>query len=77
MTVRTKVMQGLRTTGSSGLEDQGIRNIDAAHRNLDAAALLEHAIERREGRLAANGDFVVRTGQFYGAFAQGQVRGQK
>ena len=42
---------------------------DLAHpafRNLGAAQLLEHAIRRHEGRLASNGAFVVRTGQFTG-----------
>jgi len=66
MTVQTKVMQGAKVRGNSGLEQHGIRNINAAFWNLDTPALLEHAIERREGHLAANGAFVVRTGQFTG-----------
>ncbi len=49
-----------------GLEQQGIRNINIAYWNLGASHLVEHAIQRREGRLAANGALVVRTGQFTG-----------
>ena len=49
-----------------GLEHHGIRNINIAWWNLGTAQLLEHAIQRREGGFAANGSFVVRTGQFTG-----------
>src|SRR5690348_1689774 len=49
-----------------GLEQHGIRNIGTAYWNLTAAQLLEHALQRREGNLAANGSLVVRTGQFTG-----------
>jgi phosphoenolpyruvate carboxykinase (ATP) len=48
------------------LQEIGIRNLDAAHWNLSSAQLIEHAIRRREGHLAANGALVVRTGQFTG-----------
>jgi phosphoenolpyruvate carboxykinase (ATP) len=53
-------------TGPAGLEEHGIRNVNAAYWNLGAAALVEHAIQRREGSLAADGSLVVRTGQFTG-----------
>ena len=66
MTVEAKLAEGARSRDSSGLEQHGIRHIKAAFRNLNTPALLEHAIERREGHLAANGAFVVRTGQFTG-----------
>src|SRR5437867_790768 len=49
-----------------GLDHHGIRNIEVAHWNLVAPELLEHAVARREGRFAANGAFVVQTGQFTG-----------
>ena len=52
--------------GRHGLEAHGLRNLTAAYWNLGTAQLLEHAIERREGHLAADGSFVVRTGQFTG-----------
>jgi phosphoenolpyruvate carboxykinase (ATP) len=49
-----------------GLERHGLRNLNMAYWNLGTAQLLEHAIQRREGSLAAGGAFVVRTGQFTG-----------
>ena len=58
--------QTVVTGQRSGLEAQGIRNINAAYWNLGMPALIEHAVERREGHLAADGGFVVRTGQFTG-----------
>ena len=66
MTVEAKLAAGVRSSDSSGLEQHGIRHIKTAFWNLNTPALLEHAIERREGHLAANGAFVVRTGQFTG-----------
>ena len=66
MTVQTKAVPKGRTRSQSGLEEHGIRNVTAAYWNLNAAALLEHAVERREGHLAENGALVVRTGQFTG-----------
>ncbi len=49
-----------------GLEHHGIHNINIAYWNLGAPQLTEHAVQRREGSLAANGSLVVRTGQFTG-----------
>src|SRR5581483_3844403 len=51
---------------SFGLEHHGIRHINVAYWNLGAPQLLEHAIQRREGRLSETGSLVVRTGQFTG-----------
>lgn len=48
------------------LKAVGIRNLAAAHWNLSAAQLVESALNRREGALAANGALLVRTGQFTG-----------
>src|SRR5215472_9744732 len=53
-------------TSQAGLEEHGIRNVNAAYWNLGPSALVEHAIQRREGSLAADGSLVVRTGQFTG-----------
>ena len=52
MTVEAKLVEGVRSSEGSGLEQHGIRHINAAFWNLNTAELLEHAIERREG---ANG----------------------
>jgi phosphoenolpyruvate carboxykinase (ATP) len=49
-----------------GLEQHGIHNINVAYWNLGTSQLVEHALQRREGTLAANGALVVRTGQFTG-----------
>ena len=51
---------------AQGLEQHGIRNVNAAYWNLGTAQLLEHAIQRREGTLARGGSLVVHTGQFTG-----------
>jgi phosphoenolpyruvate carboxykinase (ATP) len=55
---------GAPTTG--GLDEQGLHNLNAAYWNLGAPQLVEHAVQRREGALAADGSLVVRTGQFTG-----------
>ena len=62
--VRAQVLTG--TAGYSGLEQYGIHNINAVCWNLGTPQLIEHAVQRREGRLAADGALVVRTGQFTG-----------
>jgi phosphoenolpyruvate carboxykinase (ATP) len=49
-----------------GLDHHGIQNVNQAYWNLGTAALVENAIRRREGLLAAGGAFVVRTGQYTG-----------
>jgi phosphoenolpyruvate carboxykinase (ATP) len=49
-----------------GLEEHGLHNLGSVHWNLGAAQLLEEALHRGEGRLAANGSLLVRTGQYTG-----------
>jgi phosphoenolpyruvate carboxykinase (ATP) len=55
---------------SSRLSDEltqfGIQDAAAIYHNPPASVLIEHAIQRMEGRLAANGALVVRTGKFTG-----------
>src|SRR3954453_9559632 len=53
-------------SASNGLADHGLHNINDAFWNLGAPQLVEHAVRRREGSLAADGALVVRTGQFTG-----------
>jgi len=55
-------MQSLGVNPSHyGLDRHGIQNVNQAYWNLGTAALVENAIRRREGLLAAGGAFVVRT----------------
>ncbi|MCC6169314.1 MAG: phosphoenolpyruvate carboxykinase [Caldilineaceae bacterium] len=49
-----------------GLENHGIRKPDSIYWSLPTPLLYEHAIRRREGRLAHLGPLVVRTGQHTG-----------
>jgi len=49
-----------------GLDRHGIQNVNQVYWNLGTAALVENAIRRREGLLAAGGALVVRTGQYTG-----------
>ena len=49
-----------------GLEQHGLQNLGQVYWNLGTAALVENAIRRQEGLLAAGGAFVVRTGQYTG-----------
>src|SRR5512147_2865718 len=49
-----------------GLEHHGIRKPDNVYWSLPTPLLYEHAIRRREGRLAHLGPLVVRTGQHTG-----------
>src|SRR5438045_8173425 len=53
--------------GNDGLAEHGLHNINDAFWNLGAPQLVEHAVRRREGSLAADGALVVRTGQFTGS----------
>ena len=50
-------------TSRSGLEDQGIHNVDVIHWNLSTPHLYEEARRRNEGRIARDGQLVVRTGR--------------
>src|SRR5437868_2386508 len=51
---------------SYGLENHGLRDLNAVYWNLSTASLYEAVINRREGRLAHLGPLVVRTGQHTG-----------
>ncbi len=51
---------------SDDLAILGIKNAATIYHNLPAVTLIEHAIQKLEGRLAANGALVVRTGKFTG-----------
>src|SRR5262245_38909645 len=48
------------------IKSAGIHSPGTVHFNLSPAALVEAALDRSEGRLAANGALTVRTGQFTG-----------
>jgi phosphoenolpyruvate carboxykinase (ATP) len=48
------------------LADYGLVNLGNIHWNLPPAALIEHALERKEGKLAANGAFATTTGAHTG-----------
>ena len=51
---------------SHSLESQGFEVSATIHANLGTAALVEHALARGEGKLAAHGPLVVETGRFTG-----------
>lgn len=53
-----------------GLDRHGIQNVNQVYWNLGTAALVENAIRRREGLLAAGGALAVRTGQYTGRSPQ-------
>ncbi|HTK07736.1 MAG TPA: phosphoenolpyruvate carboxykinase (ATP) [Ktedonobacteraceae bacterium] len=48
------------------LEDYGLVNLGTVHWNLSPAVLVEHALARKEGALAANGAFAATTGSHTG-----------
>ena len=49
-----------------GLETWGLKNLGHVYRNLPIPQLVEHALQRQEGALAANGALVVETGKYTG-----------
>jgi phosphoenolpyruvate carboxykinase (ATP) len=51
---------------SFGLENHGLRDLNAVYWNLSTALLYEETLRRREGRVAHLGPLVVRTGQHTG-----------
>lgn len=59
------IVQG-STQSSYGLENHGVKNVNAVYWNLSTPLLYEEAIRRREGRMAHLGPLVVRTGQYTG-----------
>src|SRR5947209_16959179 len=48
------------------LEEYGLANLGNIHWNPSPAVLVEHALARKEGMLAANGAFAARTGTYTG-----------
>jgi phosphoenolpyruvate carboxykinase (ATP) len=48
------------------LEEYGLVNLGKLHWNLPPAILVEHALQREEGKLAANGAFCATTGAHTG-----------
>ena len=48
------------------LQSLGLARTNAVHRNLSVAALYEHALRRGEGKIGADGQFVVSTGNHTG-----------
>ena len=51
---------------STDLANHGIHNLNSVHWNLSTPRLIEQALRRNEGHLAANGALVVRTWQYTG-----------
>jgi phosphoenolpyruvate carboxykinase (ATP) len=51
---------------TNGLESLGMKNLGRVYRNLSVPQLIEHALVRGEGVLAANGGFCVKTGKYTG-----------
>ena len=49
-----------------GLEKLGLTNLGRVFRNLSVPVLVEHAVMRGEGKLAANGALTVLTGKYTG-----------
>ena len=56
----------IQTPSNFGLENHGIHDTDTIFWNLHTPVLYEHAVIRREGRVAHLGPLVVRTGQHTG-----------
>lgn len=50
----------------SGLAGLGMQNLHQVYHNLSVPELVEHALLRGEGQLAANGAFCVKTGKYTG-----------
>ena len=59
-------MANPKTSADSTLCEHGIENLDQVHWNLSPSLLIEEAIRRGEGRLAANGALVAETGKYTG-----------
>jgi phosphoenolpyruvate carboxykinase (ATP) len=54
------------TKETYGLDQLGMKNVGQVYRNLPIAKLVEHALARTEGLLAANGALCVKTGKYTG-----------
>ncbi|WP_017715425.1 phosphoenolpyruvate carboxykinase (ATP) [Kamptonema formosum] len=57
---------GAHNSQTYGLESLGMKNLCRVYRNLPVARLVEHALARGEGVLAANGALAVKTGKYTG-----------
>lgn len=55
-----------KPTSTYGLDQLGMTNLGHIYRNLSVSELVEHAIVREEGQLAANGALCVETGKYTG-----------
>lgn len=58
--------QATASPGTCDLSTIGMQNLNQVYRNLAVAELVEHALLRGEGLLAANGAFRVETGKYTG-----------
>jgi phosphoenolpyruvate carboxykinase (ATP) len=54
------------TKETYGLDQLGMKNVGQVYRNLPIATLVEHALARTEGILAANGALCVKSGKYTG-----------
>ena len=54
------------TKETYGLDQLGMKNLGQVYRNLPIATLVEHALARTEGILAANGALCVKSGKYTG-----------
>lgn len=59
-------MQNIGLSGPSGLEIHGLQNLKSIYWNLVPAELVEQALVRQEGQLAATGPLIVQTGKHTG-----------
>ena len=59
-----------KQSNPSSLSKHGLQNLNEIHWNLGPARLVEHALHRNEGQLAATGSLLVRTGQYTGRSPQ-------
>jgi phosphoenolpyruvate carboxykinase (ATP) len=59
-------MQNIGLSGPQGLENHGLHNLKTVFWNLVPAELIEQAVLRQEGQLAASGALIVSTGKHTG-----------
>ncbi len=59
-------MQNIGLIGTYGLEKHGLQNLKKVYWNLVPAELVEQAVSRQEGELAASGALVINTGKHTG-----------